>query len=215
VGLFSKIGNSVNQAFGGADSEVMRTGQLGLGQILSAQPSGGTVQVGGGLVERTCTFQVKVLLDGGSPYVAVVRQRVPEVYLGQLQSGTARVAVRVDVTDPQRVVLDLGSQPPSVQVARNSGPNSAEHILNTGSDAVVVMVESSPSGYRDWRGYELYDFLLTVIPGAAAQPYQIRAGNAVPPEALPLLYPGSRLHAKIGDEPTKVVVDFAQGAAAA
>jgi hypothetical protein len=214
VGLFSKIGNSVNQAFGGADAEVMRSGTSGLGQIMSAQPTGGTIQVGGGLVERTCTFQVKVLLDGGSPYVAVVRQRVPEVYLAQLQSGNARVAVRVDPVDPQRVVLDLSTQPPSVQLARNSGPNSAEHILNTGTEAIVVMVESSASGYRDWRGYDLYDFLLTVIP-EVGQPYQVRAGNAVPAESLPLLYPGSRLHAKVGDEPTKVVVDFSQGAAGA
>ena len=214
MGLFSKLANSVNQAVGGADSELLRTGVPGLGQIMSAQPTGGTVQIGGGLVERTCTFQVKVLLNGGQPYSAMVRQRVPEISLPQLQSGTARVAVRVDPAQPMRVALDLNNAPPSVQLAENTGPNSAANILATGTDAVVVLVQSSPAGYRDFRGNELYDFVLTVAEGAP-QPYQVRAGNGVPPEALQLLYPGSRLHAKIGDEPTKVVVDFSRGAAPA
>ncbi|MDP9026579.1 MAG: hypothetical protein M3N46_03360 [Actinomycetota bacterium] len=109
MGLFSKIRNSVNQVFGGADAEVMKNGTLGLGQILSAQPSGGTVQVAGGLVGRTCTFQIKVLLDGKLPYLAAVQQRVPEVYLAQLQSGSVRVAVRVDPANPQRAFLDLAT----------------------------------------------------------------------------------------------------------
>ena len=135
------------------------------------------------------------------------------MYLAQLQSGTARVAVRVDPAQPQRVALDLKTPPPSVRIAPNTGPNSAAGILASGRDAVVVLVESSRSGYQDFRGDDFYDFILTVAEGAP-QPYQVRAGNAVPAAALPLLYPGSRLHAKIGDEPSKVVVDFSRGSAA-
>ena len=37
--------------------------------------------------------------------------------------------------------------------------------------------------------------------------------NSVPASALPLLFPGSKLHAKVGDGPNDVVVDWAAGAA--
>jgi hypothetical protein len=43
-------------------------------------------------------------------------------------------------------------------------------------------------------------------------PYQIQVGNAVPASALPLLFPGSKLHAKLGEGPNDVVVDWAAGA---
>jgi hypothetical protein len=212
VGFFGNIGKSINQAFGAADSELLTNGTLGRGQILSAVPSGGTVQVMGGLVERTCTFQVKVLLDGQTPYIAGAQQRVPEVYLAQFQSGAATVAVRVDPAQPLRIALDLKTPAPSVRLGRNSGPGSAEHILETGTDATVVMISSADAGYQDYRGYEMYVFVLTVATGAP-QPYQVQAGNAVPPESLPLLYPGSKLYAKIGSDPNQVVVDFSRGAA--
>ncbi len=211
MGFFGDLGKSINQAFGGADSELLANGTLGRGLIISATPSGGTLQVIGGLVERTCTFQVRVLLDGQLPYQAAAQQRVPELYLStQFQPGAA-VAVRVDPAQPQRIALDINTPAPSVRLARNSGPGSAEDILEHGTDATVVLVESMDAGYQDYRGYEMYAFQLTVATGAP-QPYQVQAGNAVPPESLPLLYPGSKLHAKIGSDPNQVVVDFSRGA---
>ena len=45
-------------------------------------------------------------------------------------------------------------------------------------------------------------------------PYQVQVGNAVPTSALPLVFPGSKLHAKLGDGPNDVVVDWSAGAAA-
>ncbi len=209
MGLFSKI----NQAFGGADTELLRTGTLGRGRVVSVTPSGGTVQVGGGLVERTCTFELMVLLDGQSPYRTTVTQRYPEVYLSQLSQPGAALAVRVDPAQSGHVAIDLSVPAPSVRLARASGPGTAEHILETGTDATVVMVAFAPAGYQDYRGYEMYFFTLTVATGAP-QPYQVAAGNAVPPEALPLLFPGSKLHARVGADPNQVVVDFSRGAAA-
>jgi hypothetical protein len=42
-------------------------------------------------------------------------------------------------------------------------------------------------------------------------PYQIKVGNPVPPEALPLLYPGSKLPAKFDPNGAKeaVAIDWA------
>jgi hypothetical protein len=213
VGFFGKIATGVSQAFGGADPELMANGLLGRGLIATAVPSGGTVQVAGGLVERTCTFQVQVLLDGKLPYGVTIVQRVPELYLPQFASGGAAVAVRVDPAQPTRAAIDLKTPAPSPRLGRATGPGTAAYILETGTPAVVVLVQSASSGYYDYRGYEMYVFQLTVASGAP-QPYTVRAGNAVPPEALPLLYPGARLHAKIGTSPNQVVVDFSQGAAA-
>jgi hypothetical protein len=207
VGLFSKI----NQAFGGADAELLQTGVLGRGRVMSATPSGGTVQVGGGLVERTCDFQILVLLDGQVPYVAAARQRIPEVYLPQLQSGTASLAIRVDSANPQHIALDLKTPAPSVRVGHATGPGTASEILENGTDGTAVIVASTPNGYQNYLGYEMYAFTWTVVTGAP-QPYQAQSMTAVPPDALPLLYPGSKVHIKIGDQPNAIVADFSKGA---
>ena len=52
---------------------------------------------------------------------------------------------------------------------------------------------------------------LTLTIDKGAESYQVQVGNGVPNTALPLLYPGSKLHARIGDDPTDVVVDWARG----
>ena len=57
----------------------------------------------------------------------------------------------------------------------------------------------------------MHALTLTVATGVET-PYQIQVGNAVPASALPLLYPGSKLNAKLGDGPNDVVVDWAAGA---
>jgi hypothetical protein len=206
MGLFNKL----NQAFGGADSELLKTGTLGLGLVGSVVPSGGTVQVGGGLVERTCDFQIRVLLNGQLPYFAAVRQRVPEVYIPQLGSGAASVAVRVDPTNPQHIVLDLKTEPPVVRLGQSTGPGSASWLMENGREGTAVIVASQPLGYQSYLGYTMYAFTWTVITGAP-QPYQTQSASAVPPEALPLLYPGSKVYVKLGDQPQEVIGDFAKG----
>ncbi len=212
MGFFSKITSGLNQAIGGVDQELLNSGVLARAQVISAVPSGSTLQVGGGLVERTCTFQLQVLADGQAPYVAEAKQRVPEVYLTQFQPGTA-VAVRVDPADPNRLALDFTAQPPSVRLAKSEGPGTGPYVLRNGADAEVVVVQSGAAGFQNYQGYEMYNFALTVIrPGI--DPYQVQVANAVPPESLPLLYPGARLHAKVGTEPHQVVTDFERGAVA-
>lgn len=55
----------------------------------------------------------------------------------------------------------------------------------------------------------MYAFMLTIIVPAKA-PYQIQVGNPVPPEAVPLVFPGSRLPARYlpGGIPEEVVIDW-------
>ncbi len=64
---------------------------------------------------------------------------------------------------------------------------------------------------KNAKGDPVQALTLTVATGVP-EPYQIQVGNAVPNSALPMLFPGSKLHAKLGDGPNDVVVDWAKGA---
>jgi hypothetical protein len=193
------------------DSQLLATGILGRGEVLGVIPSGSTVTIGNGLVERTCDFQLNVLLDGEQPFPAAARQRVQEVLIPQLQQG-AVVAVRVDPTNHANVAIDFDTAPPEVTLPSSTGKNSAADILANGKPLVVVLVANQPIGVKNAKGDPVHALSLTIAEGVDT-PYQIQVGNAVPASALPLLYPGSRLHAKLGEGPNDVVVDWDAGAA--
>ena len=74
-----------------------------------------------------------------------------------------------------------------------------------------MLVANAPVGLKNAKGDDVQALTLTVATGVET-PYQIQVGNGVPASALPLLFPGSKLHAKLGDGPNDVVVDWAAGA---
>ncbi|HWM34567.1 MAG TPA: hypothetical protein VNR36_10060 [Pseudolysinimonas sp.] len=211
MGFFDDIVNSVNKAVGGADADLIQNGILGRGEVIGLDASGMTMQIGNGLVERKCTITLNVLLDGQQPYQAQVTQRVQEIYLPQLTSGGAIVAVKVDPADHSRVAIDFDTPVPEVTLPAGEGHNSAAWILANGKPITVVLVANTPIGVKNATGDPVQALTLTVATGVP-EPYQIQVGNAVPASALPLLFPGSKLHAKLGDGPNDVVVDWAAGA---
>ena len=165
-----------------------------------------------GLEERTCTFHLRIMSDGQQPYEAQVSQRVPEIHIPQLQQPGVVVAVRVDPANPQNIAIDFATQPPEVRLPESTGKGSAADILATGKPIVVVLVANQAIGVQNSKGDPVHALTLTIAEGVPT-PYQIQVGNAVPAGALPLVYPGSKLHAKLGDGPNDVVVDWAAGAA--
>lgn len=211
MGFFGDLLNSANEALGGADAEVMQNGVLGRAEVLGIDASGMTLQIGNGLVERKCTLTLNVMLDGQQPYQVQVSQRIQEVYIPQLSSGGAVVAVRVDPNDHNKVAIDFESPVPEVTLPASEGTNSAAYILANGKPITVVLVANAPVGVKNAKGDPVHALTLTVATGVP-EPYQIQVGNAVPNSALPLLYPGSKLHAKLGEGPNDVVVDWAAGA---
>jgi hypothetical protein len=198
---------------GSADSSVIQNGILGRGEITGLTMSGMTLQSGNGLVERKCTINVNVYIDNVPMFPATVVQRVQEITIPQLSSGDAVVAVRVDPNDHTKVAIDFSSEVPEVTLAApTDNIHSAAYVLANGKPITVVLVGDQPLGKKNAEGIEVYALQLTIATGVPT-PYQIMVGNPVPASALPLLYPGSKLHAKLGDDPNSVVVDWAAGPA--
>jgi hypothetical protein len=212
MGFFDDLAAGFNNLVGGVDQQLLATGLLARGEVLNMDISGTTVQVMNGLVERNVTFTLNVLMDGQPPFQATVSQRVQEVLLPQLQQPGVVLAVRVDPADHSKVAIDFASQPPEVTMPEQTGPGSAKDILANGKPIVVVLVANQPVGIKNSKGDPVHALTLTVAEGVDT-PYQLQVGNAVPASALPLLYPGSKLHAKLGAGPNDVVVDWAAGAA--
>lgn len=213
MGFFDDLADGFRSLTGGVDQALLTTGVLARGEILGMDISGTTVQIMNSLVERNVTFRLRILRDGHDPYEATVSQRVQEVIIPQLQQPGVALAVRVDPTDPSKVAIDFASQPPEVTLPEQTGPGSAADILANGKPITVVLVANQPIGINNHRGDPVHALTLTVA-GGVETPYQIQVGNAVPATALPLVYPGSKLHAKLGAGPNDVVVDWAAGPAA-
>lgn len=146
------------------------------------------------------------------PYDATVTQRVQEIAIPRLQVPGVVLAVRVDPADPLNIAIDFFTEPPVVNLPESTGPGSAKEILATGTPVTVVLVANQPIGVNNHEGHPVHALTLTVATGVP-EPYQVQVGNAVPAFALPLVYPGSKLHAKLGSDPKSIVVDWAAGPA--
>lgn len=212
MGFLDDIGDAFRNVTGGVDGDLITTGTLGRGDLLGIDVSGTTMQFGNGLVERKCTFTLQVYLEGEAPYQATCVQRVQEIYIPQLIPGQTALAVRVDPADRSKVAIDFNTEVPNVTVKSGEGRDSAKWILENGTDAAVVLVANQPMGLTSSAGDPVHALTLAVDKGTES--YQVQVGNGVPNSALPLLFPGSKLHAKIGDGPNDVVVDWAKGARA-
>ena len=200
MGLLSKM-------TGGPDKKLLETGLLGRAIITNVRPTGTTLEVGNGLVQRVCVFTVEVSLDGKAPYTATCKQRIPEIHIAQIQPGNTTVAVRANPAELTQIALDFATEPPVVTTPGGSGNHSAAEILATGAPGRAVIVQYQPLGKRNPAGVDIYAFMLTVMPHSG-DPYQIQVGNPAPPAALPYLFPGSRVPVMIGTNPNAVVIDW-------
>jgi hypothetical protein len=207
VGVFDKL----KKMAGGADAEVLRIGVPAQAVLLAYQPTGTTIEVGNGLVQRVCEFAVQVFPDGAPEYRAVVRQRIPEIMLARLEPGATRFAAKVHPQDSQRVVLDFDAPPPNVQYSSDGAKeHSAAYVLSEGLRGQAVITSSTSLDMTTKDGVPLYAFELTVVPEDGADPYRVRVGVPTPAAALPLVYPGSRVPVRyLPQTPKAVVIDWA------
>jgi hypothetical protein len=203
MGLFKKL----KELAGSPDKDLMQNGQLGRGQVVGVEQT--NVSTGSDAHSSpVCVFTVDVMLDNTPAFRAQCRQAVPMMVLPQLSSGQAIVAVRVNPEDHNQIALDLNTEPPEVTVARDESGLTAADILAAGADVRAVIVQSQDMGMKNPEGVDIHGFLLTVMQDGAA-PRQVQIGLAVPPEAVPLLFPGSNVPAKVVEsEPDSVIIDW-------
>ena len=210
MGFFDDLADSFRSAVGSVDSDLLENGLLGRADLLGVDISGMTVQIGNGLVERKCTLSLQVYLDGEAPFPVTVTQRIQEIYLPQLVPGQTALTVRVDPADRSNVAVDFATPLPNITMKANEGRDSAAWILENGTEEKAVLVANQPMGLTSPLGHPVHGLTLTIDKGAES--YQVQVGNGVPNEALPLLYPGSKLWVRVGEDATDVVVDWARGA---
>ncbi len=206
MGIFKKLRNMA----GAPSAELLENGLLGQGIITDVQQT--NVSTGNEWnPSHVCVFTVEVSLDNTPRYTAQCRQAIPATVLPQLMSGQAMVAVRVNPNDHSEIALSLGEEPPTVTASNNDAKtSSAAEILANGKPCRAVIVGSQPLGKRNQQGVDLYGLVLTVM-AEGRPPYQVTVGNPVPPEAVPLLYPGNHVPAKHMPERGEqyIVVDWA------
>lgn len=206
MNMFGKL----KKLAGGVDEDVLKVGVPAQAVLLGVAPTGTTIEVGNGLVQRVCEFAVQVFPDGGTDYKTVVRQRIPEIMLARLEPGTTRFAAKVHPQDQQRVVLDFAAPPPSVQYSSSGAKeHSAAYVLAEGLRGEAVISSGTPLSMTNKEGVPLYAFELTVVPGDGSDPYQARVGMPTPASALPLVFPGSRVPVRyLRESPHAVVIDW-------
>jgi len=193
MGLFSKV----RQMTGSPSKDLLQHGLLGRGIITGVEQTGVSTGVDFD-PSHVCVFSVEVSLDNTPRYTATCRQAIRATIMPQLLGGEVTVAVRVNPADHAEIALDLATEPPIVTVSATDGDantGSAAEILENGAPCRAVIVESLPLGRRNPAGVDLFAFSLTILAEGRA-PYQTRLGMPVPPEAVPLLYPGNTVPAK-------------------
>lgn len=209
MGILGKLGKSLSNLTGGVDAEVVKIGVPAQAVVLGVRPTGTTVEIGNGLVERVCEFAVQVFPDGEPEYRTTTRQRMPEILLARIEPGVTRVAAKVHPQDPQRVVLDFAAAPPPVRRAANTdAQHSAAHVLANGEPAYAVIVGGEPLNMTNPQGVPMYVFELTIMPDGR-DPFKTRTGMPTPNGALPLIFPGSRVPVRfLPENPNAVVIDW-------
>ncbi|GGF37886.1 hypothetical protein [Subtercola lobariae] len=222
MGFFSKASSAASRTFGVADSELIKTGVPGHGTIVSVTPGrrGGDTLIGGGIGddgmhETTCAILLQVVSEGGLPFMATAYQRVPDIHIAQLNSGTESRAVWVDAHDKTRITIDLTRPAPCVRMGRpphsdEADTGSADWLTANGKLIAVTIVSSRYLGFHDYRDREIHLVTMTVLPPEAS-PYRVSIGNPVSAEGLRGLYPGSHLPARLGHHHDSVLVDFEAG----
>ncbi len=210
MGLFSKLKEATNLVTGSTEIAGAR---LGRGIITNVELTGSSITIGT-IEQYVCRITVEVALDDTERYLAVCKQKMPAWTIAQVQPGQTTVAVKVSPNDPTQIAIDFDTSAPTVRAPHSKPGNSAADVLASGLDCKVAVASFQDMGMTSAAGLPIYAFILTVLL-VGGKPYQVQIGNAVLTDAIPLLYPGAQLPAKVlAEDANAVVIDFAAALAA-
>jgi hypothetical protein len=193
---------------------------LGVADVLTWSPtslrsSGNDGQEGLAYFE----FHLRVHALRVEPYEVTVKQAVSDQWIMEHRvrmrfDAQWHVAVRVSKEDRDSVSIALDVDPRFVLVQQRD----LKKIKAEGARCEVIVIDADPflPPMTASNGSQAWHFELTVIP-ASGDPYRIAGSDVVSPSTLPLVYPGSRLPARVRstDEPPAIDWDAALGVAPA
>jgi len=219
MGIFKKA----KAHLGIEDKELLREGLLARGNVVSCTPTAMTTgrEADGYGPKSVCNVTVEVVgVPGQAPYEASCLHAIPKVYLPQMNTPGAAVAVRVDPADPQHIELDLtedvppapaataedgSTTEPEVMLVSDDGTRqklethastyTAAEILAQGSPCTVDVLAVIPMTQTNSLGQVVTGLVLTVHREGVAS-YQAQIGTYIPPDKLVHVTVGSSLPAK-------------------
>jgi hypothetical protein len=150
--------------------------------------------------------RVKLLLEGDPRYDSKLLRAEERGKRDELLHGNPEGPTATGTGPTQQELEEPGkAEPPDLWLDL-----TAQEILQRGSPCEAVIVQSQPLRMKSpVSGLDLHGFVLTIIvPGKL--PYQITVGNPVPSDAVPLIFPGSRLPARFLADgvPEAVAIDW-------
>ena len=207
MGLF----DAAKSALGIVDHELLATGTLARGNIVSVTPSGMTIGGDSNLqygAEKVCTVVVEVVgLEGEDAYQATTSHPVPLIYIPKLQEEGAAVAIRVDPKDPQHIALDLGTEVPPApifvvsddgtkqKVTTSKSSFTTAEILRDGASCTVEVLAVIPLNQLASDGGPATGIVMTVHRDGVPD-YQAQIGAHIPEAAVATVVVGATLPAR-------------------
>ncbi len=207
MGLF----DDAKSALGIIDRELLASGTLARGNIVSVSPTGMTIGDDSNLQygpEKVCTIVVEVIgLDGQDAYDATTKHPIPLIYIPRLQEKGAAVAIRVDPADAKHIVLDLGTEVPSApifvvsddgtrqKVTTSVSSFTAAEILRDGAPCTVEVLAVIPLNQLASDGGPATGIVMTVHRDDVAD-YQAQIGTHIPDAAIEKVVVGAILPAR-------------------
>ncbi|WP_327584156.1 hypothetical protein OHA25_51500 [Nonomuraea sp. NBC_00507] len=197
-GLFGMI-----KDMAGGNHDLRGNGMPAGAVILSMRDTGVTIND-----QPMVAFDLEVRPESGDAYRVAHRQQIPRLLVGAVLPG-AHLAVYVDPQDRGRLLIDWERAPRW----NSSGPGervSAADILARGVPAMVTVLGTfSTNGMTADNGDPILGLVLRVSGPNGS--YEARLAHRVPPQYLALIFPDTRLPAKIAPEdPQKVAIDWDQ-----
>ncbi|MGP3956788.1 hypothetical protein ACTWPT_12370 [Nonomuraea sp. 3N208] len=197
-GLFGMI-----KDMAGGNHDLRDNGVPAAAVILSMHDTGVTIND-----QPMVAFDLEVHPESGDAYRVAHREPIPRLLVGAVLPG-AHLAIYVDPQDRGRVLIDWERAP------RWSSPSAGERvsaadILARGVPAMVTVLGTfSTNGMTADNGDPILGLVLRVSGPNGS--YEARLAHRVPPQYLALIFPDTRLPAKIAPEdPQKVAIDWDQ-----